>query len=168
MKTISRPNQYLQLRGEVWYYIRRVPTILTEKIGRRIISRSLETDSVSTARRRRDICADADDARWHKLIPSTFERPNVDRSLQQARKDATAMGFTYKPIEETSAPHNYEDLARRLLHLEALQQDERVNIERAAPALIGTVEPRHAFNEPTSISILRSVSLYAVTGLDWL
>ena len=40
MKTISRPKQYLQQRGEVWYYIRRVPTILTEKIGRRIISRS--------------------------------------------------------------------------------------------------------------------------------
>ena len=72
MKTISRPNQYLQQRGEVWYYIRRVPTILTEKIGRRIISRSLETDSVSTARRRRDMCADADDARWNKLIPSTL------------------------------------------------------------------------------------------------
>jgi hypothetical protein len=111
MKTISRPNQYLQQRGEVWYYIRRVPTILTEEIGRRIISRSLETDSVSTARRRRDMCADADDACWNKLIPSTFKRPSVDRSLRQARKDATAMGFTYKPVEETTAPHNYEDLA---------------------------------------------------------
>ena len=106
MKTIIRPNQYLQLRGEGWYYIRRVSAILTEKIGRRIISRSLESDSVGTARRRRDICADAEDSRWHKLIPSTFERPIVDRSLRQGRKDATAMGFTYKPIEETSAPHN--------------------------------------------------------------
>ena len=127
MKTISRPNQYLQQRGEVWYYIRRVPTILTEKIGRRIISRSLETDSVSTARRRRDMCADADDARWNKLIPSTFKGPSVDRSLRQARKDATAMGFRYKSVEVTTAPHNYEDLARRLLHLEALQTRERVD-----------------------------------------
>ena len=93
MKTISHPNQYLQQRGEVWCYIRRVPTILTEKIGRRIISRSLQTDSVSTARRRRDMCADADDARWNKLIPSTFKGPSVDRSLRQARKDATAMAL---------------------------------------------------------------------------
>ena len=80
-----------------------------EKIGHRIISRSRETDSVSTARRRRDMRADADDARLHKLIPSTFDRPRVDRSLGQARQDATAMGFTYKPVEKTTAPHNYED-----------------------------------------------------------
>ena len=86
MKTRSRPNQYLQQRGEVWYYIRRVPTILTKKIGRRIIiSRSLEIDSVSMAPRRRDMCADADDARWQKLIPCTFKRPSVDRSLWQAQ-----------------------------------------------------------------------------------
>jgi len=141
MKTISRPNQYLQQRGEVWYYIRRVPSILYDKIGRRIISRSLETDSVSTARRRRDMCADADNARWNKLIPSTFERPSVDRSLRQARRDATSMGFTYKPIEELTEPHNYEELARRLIHLEKLQTRERADIERAAPVLIGTVEP---------------------------
>jgi len=137
MKTISRPNQYLQQRGEVWYYIRRVPTILTEKIGRRIISRSLETDSVSMARRRRDMCADADDARWQELIPSGFYRPSVDRSLIQARKDASAMGFTYKPVKELTEPHNYEELAQRLLHLEALQTRERVDVERAAPVLIG-------------------------------
>ena len=153
MKTISRPNQYLQQRGEVWYYIRRVPTILTEEIGRRIISRSLETDSVSTARRRRDMCADADDACWNKLIPSTFKRPSVDRSLRQARKDATAMGFTYKPVEETTAPHNYEDLARRLLHLEALQTRERVDIELAAPVLLGTVEP-------DKVTITKALELY--------
>ena len=37
-------------------YLRR-SDVLTEKIGRRIISRSLEADSVSLARRRRDMCA---------------------------------------------------------------------------------------------------------------
>lgn len=153
MKAISRPNQYLQQRGEVWYYIRRVPTILSEKIGRRIISRSLETDSVSMARRRRDMCADADDARWQKLIPSTFERPSIDRSLRQARRDATTMGFTYKPVKELTEPHNYEELAQRLLHLEALQVRERVDIERAAPVLIGTVAP-------DKVTITKALELY--------
>jgi len=96
MKTIRRPNQYLQQRGEVWHYVRRVPSIVSKQLGCTIISRSLETDSVSIARRRRDMCAGADDARWHKLMPSTFGRPSVDRSLRQARKDASAMGFAYK------------------------------------------------------------------------
>ena len=63
------------------------------------------------------------------------------------------MSFTYEPVEETTAPYNYEDLARRLLHLEALQQHERVDIERAAPALIGTVEP----NE---VTITKALELY--------
>ena len=44
-------------------------------------------------------------------MPSTFERPSVDRSLRQARKDASALGFVYKPLEELTEPHNYEDLA---------------------------------------------------------
>ena len=53
MKTIRRPNQYLQQRGEVWHYIRRVPAVVANKVGHDIISRSLETKSVSLARRRR-------------------------------------------------------------------------------------------------------------------
>jgi len=77
VKTIRRPNQYLQLRGEVWYYARRVPSLIVKEIGRSMISRSLETDSVSIARKPRDMCADADDARWHKLI----FLPRVRRTL---------------------------------------------------------------------------------------
>jgi len=153
VKTIRRPNQYLQLRGEVWYYARRVPSLIVKEIGRSMISRSLETDSVSIARKRRDMCAGADDARWHKLMPSTFGRPNYDRSLRQARNDASAMGFAYKPVEELSAPHNYEELAHRLLHLEALQTRERVDIERAAPVLIGTVKP-------DKVTITKALEIY--------
>ena len=153
MKTIRRPNQYLQLRGEVWYYARRVPSLIVKEIGRSMISRSLETDSVSVARKRRDMCAGADDARWHKLMPSIFGRPNVDRSLRQARKDASAMGFSYKPVEELTEPHNYEELAHRLLHLEALQTRQRVDIERAAPVLIGTVKP-------DKVTITKALDIY--------
>ena len=50
------------------------PAYCPKEIGRTVmISRSLETDSVSVARKRRDMCAGADDARWHKLMPSSFE-----------------------------------------------------------------------------------------------
>ena len=122
-------------------------------VGHEIISRSLETDSVSLARRRRDMCAEADEARWHTLMPSAFKRPSVDRSLRQARKDASAMGFTYKPVEELTEPHNYEELAHRLLHLEALQTRQRVDIERAAPVLIGTVKP-------DKVTITKALDIY--------
>ena len=63
------------------------------------------------------------------------------------------MGFRYKTVEVTTASHNYEDLARRLLHLEALQTRERVDIERAAPVLIGTVEP-------DKVTITKALELY--------
>ena len=69
MKTIRCPNQYLQQRGEVWHYIRRVPSVVSNKVGHEIISRSHETDGVSFARRRRDMCAEADEACWHTLMP---------------------------------------------------------------------------------------------------
>ena len=63
------------------------------------------------------------------------------------------MGFAYKPVEELSAPHNYEELAHRLLHLEALQTRERVDIERAAPVLVGTVKP-------DAVTITKALEIY--------
>jgi len=164
MKTIRRPNQYLQLRGEVWHYVRRVPSVVVSHVGHDVISRSLETDSISLARKRRDMCAEADEGRWHKLAPTAFKRPSVDHSLRQARKDAVAMGFTYKPIEELSAAHNYEELARRLLHLEALQTRERVDLERAAPVLIGTVKPDKVTITKALDIYLKEIALDEVAG----
>ena len=81
MKTIRRPNQYLQQRGEVWRYVRRVSSVLANTVGHEMISRSLETDSVSLARRRRDMCAEADETRWHKLMPSAFGHSNIAQFL---------------------------------------------------------------------------------------
>jgi len=72
MKTMRRLNQYLQLRGEVLHYIRRVPGMVANTVGHEIVSRSLETDSVGLARKRRDMCVEADEARWHTLMPSVF------------------------------------------------------------------------------------------------
>ena len=67
-----------------------MPSLIVKEIGRRMINRSLETYSVSIARRRRDMCAGADDARLQKFMPSTFGRPNLD--------------FAYKAVEELGAP----------------------------------------------------------------
>ena len=82
------------LRVEGWCYMRRAPTILADKIGRCIISRNLQNDSVCMAHERKEMCAYADDACLQKLMPSTFERLSADRTLGQASVDAKAIGFT--------------------------------------------------------------------------
>ena len=67
MKAIRRPDQYLRLRGDIWHYVRRVPKAVSHIDDRTLIYRSLDTDSRKVARQRRDICADADEQRWHGI-----------------------------------------------------------------------------------------------------
>ena len=81
MKTIRRPNQYLQLRGEVWHYIRRVPAVVMNMVGHDIISRSLETDSVSLARRRRDTLTSLSSSQGLKHFPKRLCRKSVKQKL---------------------------------------------------------------------------------------
>ena len=52
-----------------------------------------------------------------------------------------------------------EELAHRLLHLEALQTRQRVDIERAAPVLIGTVKP-------DKVTITKALDIY-LTEIAW-
>ena len=72
MKVIRRPDQYLQLRGDIWHYFRRVPKTVRHVDHRSFIYRSLDTDSRKVARQRRDICATADDQRWNEIAPAAF------------------------------------------------------------------------------------------------
>ena len=54
MKTVA-DNQFLQLRGKVWTYYRRVPTHLVPALGRTFIKKSLGTADLKEARRLRNI-----------------------------------------------------------------------------------------------------------------
>ena len=73
MKAIRRPDQYLRLRGDIWLYVRRVPKAVSHIDDRTLIYRSLYTDSRKVARQRRDICADVDEQRWQKIVPTRFK-----------------------------------------------------------------------------------------------
>jgi uncharacterized protein DUF6538 len=57
-------NQYLKLRGQRWYYIRRVPIDYADFDNRGLISRALKTESLEVARVRRDALAEADEQFW--------------------------------------------------------------------------------------------------------
>ena len=59
-----RRNHYLEQRGYRWYYVRRVPARYQQVDKRRTIKTSLHTDSLITARERRDAMMDADEHFW--------------------------------------------------------------------------------------------------------
>ncbi|NVK23757.1 MAG: tyrosine-type recombinase/integrase [Gammaproteobacteria bacterium] len=69
----NRENQYLKLRGNIWWYQRRVPTALRERFkGETIISQSLNTGDIREARAKRDIING-------KLEEQKFNSFNPDR-----------------------------------------------------------------------------------------
>lgn len=72
MRSIQRFDQYLRLRRGTWHSVRRVPKAVRHAENRNSINRSLETDSLTVARRRLDVCAAADNQRWAKIIPQCF------------------------------------------------------------------------------------------------
>lgn len=66
-------NQYLKLRGNLWWYQRRVPTALRERFkGETMISESLNTGDIREARAKRDILNG-------KLEEQKFNSYNPDR-----------------------------------------------------------------------------------------
>ena len=57
-------NQYLQKRGDRWHYVRRVPTQYQAVDKRGTVRKSLKTESLELARKRRDDLVIADDEYW--------------------------------------------------------------------------------------------------------
>ena len=78
-----------------------------------MIWRSLETDSRKVARKRRDICAAADEQRWKESAPGRFGTPNPAAVMLDLHQRTAAFGFTYKPVEELAATAGLEDVAQR-------------------------------------------------------
>ena len=91
MKAIQRPDQYLRLRGDIWYYVRRVPKAVRHVDDRTLIYRSLDTDSRRLARQRRDVCAAADDQRWNEIAPGRFGSPPKEAVYLDAQRHAQAL-----------------------------------------------------------------------------
>jgi len=107
-------NSLLILRGDIWYYQRRVPKKFRHIEARLLVRHSLNTDSLQIARRRRDALVEADDLYWSALSQEAVEKGGVSettRLVQQQLYEAASLramgyGFTYKTtsqlINETS------------------------------------------------------------------
>lgn len=90
MRSIQRPDQYLTLRGDIWYYVRRVPKSVNHIDEPTLIFRSLETDSRKVTRQRRDKCAGVDDQHWSENKSRTFW--NVPPHLMGCRNPRSEYG----------------------------------------------------------------------------
>tara|TARA_R100000687_G_scaffold56406_1_gene45148 strand:- start:772 stop:2064 length:1293 start_codon:yes stop_codon:yes gene_type:complete len=128
-------NLKLTERGGIWYLVRRIPKRYESVETRtRIVSISLETDSLSAARRKADDVWQAQLDHWQGRLEG---RSADDRSAYDAiRKLAQRRGFSYLPVSQVAKLPDDELLAR----LGAVPETGgRVDPDELA-ALMGTVE----------------------------
>ena len=128
-------NLKLTERGGIWYLVRRIPKRYESVETRtRIVSISLETDSLSAARRKADDVWQAQLDHWQGKLEG---RSADDRSAYDAiRKLAQRRGFSYLPVSQVAKLPDDELLAR----LGAVPETGgRVDPDELA-ALMGTVE----------------------------
>lgn len=98
-------NSYLEQRGRVWWYNRRVPRKFAHLDTRKRIKESLGTTSIEQARYKRDLLAESDDHYWASLQIADEARPSSNREVSEAVRrryrmatvKALASGFTYQP-----------------------------------------------------------------------
>lgn len=138
MKSIKRPDQYLRLREDIWHYVRRVPKAVQHVETRTLIYKSLDTDSRKVARQRRDICAAADDQRWHKIAPSAFENFYPDAILKDLHQHARSFGYAYVPAKDLAKRATLEDVIDRIDAMGTLVKTPKMG--RDADALLGLVD----------------------------
>ena len=140
MKAIRRPDQYLRLRGDIWHYVRRVPKAVSHMDNRTLICRSLDTDSRRVARQLRDICADADEQRWHEIVPSRFTSAPREASYRDVSQHARSLGFNYEPMDSLISRDSVADLLHRLQALGPLKEAPQPKEEHDADALLGVAK----------------------------
>ncbi len=138
MKSIKRPDQYLRLRQDIWHYVRRVPKAVQHVEDRAVIHRSLDTDSRKVARQRRDICAAADDQRWHQIAPNAFENFHPNVIFKDLHQHAQSFGYAYVPAKDLAQRATLEDVIERIDAMSPLTKTPKMG--RDADALLGLVD----------------------------
>lgn len=138
-------NTYLQQRGRVWWYFRRVPSKFAHLDTRGTIRQTLETASVDEARFRRDALAEADDLYWNSLwlaeeAGGADGREQVEAARKRhasACKRSLASGFKYLTVEQLAQPTNIEDTFDRLLEVRDQSHSDGAPKPKVAEALLG-------------------------------
>ena len=157
-------DTYLQQRGRVWWYFRRVPKKYAHLDTRGMIRQTLETTSIDEARFRRDALAEADELYWSALIladdaggaEGEAQLDAARRRHASACKRSLASGFKYLTVDQLAKADNIEDTFERLLEVRDQSSKLGEPKPKVAEALLGGApEP----NE-TSIKVSEAFSLY--------
>jgi len=138
-------NSYLEQRGRVWWYNRRVPSKFAHLDCRKRIKESLGTTSIDQARYKRDLLAEADDHYWASLKIAEEAHPSSNRETSEAVRrryrmatvKALASGFTYQPIDHLATVAPLEEALARLLAVHQNAGPAEIPRERDAEALLG-------------------------------
>ena len=94
MKEVA-DNQFLQLRGNVWTYCRRVPTALVAAVGRTFIKKSLGTSDIKEARKLRNTETVRIDA-WFEKLANAETQSSPAKSPSKPRPS----DISYASLEE--------------------------------------------------------------------
>lgn len=146
MKNSSSPDRYLKKRGGVYWYRRRVPRHFCHLDPRGRIEETLNTDSLETARLRRDLKVVEDEKYWHALEMATLAddgaidhvRSAVVQRYEAAKAKALAAGFTYIPADRLAEEESIEEIVTRLLAVRARSGGDEVVVKpRKAEAVVG-------------------------------
>lgn len=142
-------NQYLQKRGDRWHYVRRVPNQYQALDKRGTVRKSLKTESLEIARKRRDELVIADDEYWATISQNTNDDYSEQlkeqtykiavQKYKAAKSTAMAHGFQYKPIDELARAQT-ADILDRLTVLEARTHPRNIPEKEFVDALMGTVK----------------------------
>jgi len=148
-----REDRYLEKRGELFYYARRVPKALAHLESAKIKKRALRTRDLETARERRDLLEKADSDRWAHARLTGLANPRANGSSQDslinARARAGLAGHPYRPLAEQIEAGNLSDMLARLRTLKGREKERHL-----ARAVLGLVAPPvHTISEALQIYI---------------
>ena len=148
----KKQNHLLILRGDIWYYQRRVPKKFRNVESRPIVRSSLNTDSLVIARRRRDALVEADDLYWSALAQEASENGGVSestRKVQSQRYKAASLralgyGFAYKTANQLIQEASADELMDRIEAATAKATEQSSPSTEVTDALLGGVEKPQA------------------------
>lgn len=146
MTAKGHTDRYLKKRGRVYWYRRRVPNAYAGLDTRIWVEESLRTQSLETARLRRDLKAEADEAFWRALLLNVVDpngqaegvRAATTARYEAARARALEAGFVYRPAEQLAEQESAAALLERLLAAHVTRPDGQDGmVPRKAEAVLG-------------------------------
>lgn len=152
---------YLNLRGQTWWYNRRIPQKFAHLDTRERIRISLNTDSRDRACSLRDELVRADNEFWAALVQahesdnrlSSKQIAATELRYRAAKRRALAGGFEYRSVSLLAQEPALDEILDRLLVIQQKSGEAEVPRAKDAEAFLGGVEiPK--------VSISRALEIY--------